>query len=168
MGVYMASKTLNMNDLFLFSFNLLIFIGEEDLRSALTWIVKNVPISDIVSLTVTLRTSNYGTFILLRYHKIRFQAYFSPDGPLVDRLKVQKVTLRATKVLIHFKNWTFKTFFFKSCHERISLDGNHSNDSTIVMCKINILSVSWCSNVGSFVLKWLFDITYMIYINYII
>ena len=77
MGVYMASKTLNMNDLFLFSFNLLIFIGEEDLRSAMTWILQNVPISEIVSLTVTLRTSYYGTLILLRYHKISLRLFFT-------------------------------------------------------------------------------------------
>ena len=124
MGVYMASKTLNMNDLFLFSFNLLIFIGEEDLRSALTWIVKNVPISDIVSLTVTLRTSYYGTLVLLRYHKIRFKAYFSPDGPLVDRLKVQKVILRATKVLIHFR---WKEFWKSIWNLIFDFQSNHKN-----------------------------------------
>ena len=44
MGVYMASKTLYMNDLILFSFNLLISNGEEDLRSAKTCMVKNVRI----------------------------------------------------------------------------------------------------------------------------
>ena len=49
MGVYMASKTLNMNDLFLFPFSLLISIGEEDLRSTETSMVKVIPVLDTVS-----------------------------------------------------------------------------------------------------------------------
>ena len=61
MGVYMASKTLYMNDLFLFSFNLLISIGEEDLRSAKTMFV-----SDIVSLINSYGTKHEVSQVMIR------------------------------------------------------------------------------------------------------
>ena len=60
MGVYMASKTLYMNDLFLFSFNLLISIGEDSSlrrtwdRLKLEW--WKMSVSDVVSLTLTVQS----------------------------------------------------------------------------------------------------------------
>ena len=168
MGVYMASKTLNMNDLFLFSFNLLIFIGEEDLRSAMTWIVKNVPLSDIVFLTVTLRTLYYGTLILLRYHKNwnQFKFIFHP-------MVLWPNDLRFNKSLWGKQNFWFimnRSFSVKrimkrnlKSYSRFSIKSSeHSNpySRTVIGVKSlkwfddidaknNILSVSCSSNIGS-------------------